>query len=132
MTKYDVLKATNDSIDEQNALVWKMEHELSNRMNTAIYDMLQEMGGECCVDFDTDDDYPLITYDGGRHAEYNSTICAVVTRVKATTKNGFKCFTIDIQDEEDDYESERLDHGDIATIFDFVKSEFEDKFSKEN
>lgn len=116
----------NEGIDEQNALIWKMESETKKMMVESIHDMLTEMGGKVEVDFDMDDDYPLVTYDGGRHAEYNSTICGVVESVKATKKNGVKDFTIDIQDEETDYESDRLEHGDIASIFDFVKDNFID------
>lgn len=121
----DAIKAKNEGIDEQNALIWKMESETKKMMVESIHDMLTEIGGKVEVDFDMDDDYPIVTYDGGRHAEYNSTICGVVESVKAVEKNGIKDFTIDIQDEEDDYESDRLEHGDIATIFDFVKGEFE-------
>ena len=120
----DAIKAKNEGIDEQNALIWKMQSETKKMMVESIHDMLTEMGGKVDVDFDMDDDYPLVTYDGGRHAEYNSTICGVVESVKAVEKNGVKDFTIDIQYEETDYESDRLDHGDIATIFDFVCGQF--------
>ncbi len=129
-TEIENLITKNESIDAQNAQIWAMESAAKKAMVESIHDMLTGMGGEAKVDFDMDDDYPLVTYDGGRHAEYNSTICGVVESVKATKKNGVKDFTIDIQDEETDYESDRLEHGDIASIFDFVKDKFIDYVRK--
>lgn len=126
MKKNEILNlhAETQKIDNLNQSIYEMMRKSQRRMEDAIYDMLTELGGEYKVDFTLDEDYPIITYDGGNHAEYRSTICAVVTKIKANLKNGLKTFVVDIQDEEEDYEAERMYFGDVATIFDFVCGQF--------
>lgn len=119
----------NKSIDAAVEKHWKEEADLKQKETEAIHDMVKAMGGVVEVDAENDD-YPIITYDGGRHAEYNSTICACVNSVKSIEMRGCKMFSVDIE-ECDDYDSSRIIFTDIDQIYDFVCAKFDD-FCEEN
>lgn len=114
----------NNNIDTAVEKHWKEESDLKQKETEAIHDMVEMMGGEVEVDVDNDD-YPIITYDGGRHSEYNSTICACVTSVKSFEKRGFKLFSVDI-DECEDYECDRITFADIDQIYNYICGKFEE------
>lgn len=114
----------NESIDSRVDKHWKEQSELRQLETESIHDMVEIMGGQVEVDYEVDES-PVITYDGGRHAEYNSTICAVVTNIKAIEKRGFKMFSVDLEECED-YESDRINFDDIDQIYNFVCGKFED------
>ena len=110
--------------DKKQENHWKKQGLLNKEVAEAIHDMCTAMGGEVVVDNDIDDS-PIITYDGGRHAEYNSTICAVVTAIRAKEKNGFKTFQVDLEECEE-YDSDRINFEDACQIFDFVYYKFDE------
>lgn len=110
--------------DKKQQTHWKRQGLLYEEVTKDIHDMCKAMGGEVVVDNDIDDS-PLITYDGGRHSEYNSTICGVVTAIRATEKNGEKSFQVDLEEEEE-YDCNRINFDDACQIFDFVYGKFED------
>lgn len=116
------LKKRIAKVDDLQKREWKRLSNLNKKFVTAIHDMVEMMGGEV---YDYCGDCQVITYDGGRHAEYASTTNAVVTRIASTKERNFKSFVIDIADEEDDYSADRLNTADIGAIFDFVCEVFE-------
>lgn len=118
-------------INEGNVLIsgimrdiHSMEGKLRNKMETSIFDMVTAMGGRIEVDFDNDD-IPIVTYDGGRHPEYNATPCAQVQLIEPLEKNGFKRFRVDM-DVCEEYESDRFDIESVEVIFDYVYWKFDD------
>lgn len=119
----ELLKQRIVKIDEKQVREWKRLANLRKQYVTAIYDMVKVMGGEVFVNMD--DDYPIVTYDGGNHAEYASTICGVVTKISAVKENRKKSFTIDIDGEEGDYNEDRLNTADVGVIFDYICGLFE-------
>lgn len=112
----DLKRRTKEHLKEQT--------KLSNDIVEAIYDMCMAMGGEVVVDTVIDSS-PLITYDGGHHAEYNSTIYGVVCTIRATKQRKKKCFEVDLEQEEN-YSCKRMTFDDVCQIFDFVCSAFDD------
>lgn len=127
-TSADIL-AENEIIDSLFEVHCKVEQDIKERMCKSINDMCKAMGGVCEVDNDIDDS-PLITYDGGRHSEYASTICGIVERVRATNKNKVKSFEVDLEQERN-YEASRIDLGDVGQIYGFVCGKFEDFIEEE-
>lgn len=119
-TSADIL-AENEIIDSLFEAHCKAEQDIKERMCKSINDMCKAMGGVCEVDNDIDDS-PLITYDGGHHCEYASTICGIVERVRATNKNTFE---VDLE-QEPHYEASRIDLGDVGQIYDFVCGKYEE------
>jgi hypothetical protein len=103
---------------------WKKQSKLRKEVIENIYDMCKAMGGEIVIDYENDD-CPLIAYDGGRHIEYNSTLCAAVNTIRAIEKNGFKLFQVDLEEEEE-YDCDRIEFPDICQIFDFVYYKFDE------
>ena len=68
--------------------------DLRNDCLNAIKGLLNEMGGEVLVPHDIYD-YDCsntITYNGGRHPEYGSTICGVIERVVLTTSKDIEVY----------------------------------------
>lgn len=122
-TSADIL-AENEIIDSLFEVHCKAEQDIKERMCKSINDMCKAMGGVCEVDNDIDDS-PLITYDGGHHCEYASTICGIVERVRATNKNNVKSFEVDLEQERN-YEASRIDLGDVGQIYDFVCGKYEE------
>lgn len=116
------LKQRIAKVDNLQKREWKRLSNLNKKFVTTIHDMVKMMGGEV---YDYSGDCPLITYDGGRHAEYASTTNASVTRIASTKNRKFKSFVIDIAGEEDNYSADRLNTADIGAIFDFVCEAFE-------
>jgi hypothetical protein len=125
MTKEEMIER-NNKIDNRVSAHWEEQKEIRKQMVEAIHDMVSEMGG-VKVDWETDDDYPTIIYDGGRHPEYNSTISACVNGVNAT-KNKYddtKSFSVDLEDEAN-YDQDRMEFCDVAQVFEFVCGKYED------
>ena len=114
----------SEKFDKKQQTHWKRQWKLNQEVTEAIHDMCKAMGGEIVIDNDIDDS-PLITYDGGRHAEYNSTICGVVTAIRATEKRGFKQFQVDLEECEG-YDCDRIEFDDACQIFDFVYYKFDE------
>lgn len=119
-TSADIL-VENEIIDSLFEAHCKAEQDIKERMCKSIHDMCKAMGGVCEVDNDIDDS-PLITYDGGHHCEYASTICGIVERVRATNKNTFE---VDLE-QESYYEASRIGLGDVGQIYDFVCGKYEE------
>ena len=119
-----VVLASVKNVDKKQTNFCKKMGTLNQEVTIAIHDMCKSMGGEVVVDT-TIDSSPLITYDGGNHAEYNSTICGVVCAIRATEKNGYKTFQVDLE-EEDEYDCDRIGFNDVCQIFDFVYGKFKD------
>lgn len=112
----------NEKLSNQLVKLYEMERKKRAKMIVSIHDMVIEMGG---LVVEEDDDYPLMTYDGGRHAEYNSTINACVEGVNATfNQDGSKSFSVNL-DEEPNYDEQRMNFDDVCTIFDFVRERYE-------
>ena len=114
----------SEKFDKKQQTHWKRQGKLNQEVTEAIHDMCKAMGGEIVIDNDIDDS-PLITYDGGCHAEYNSTICGVVTAIRATEKRGFKQFQVDLEECEE-YDCDRIEFDDACQIFDFVYYKFDE------
>lgn len=119
-TSADIL-AENEIIDSLFEAHCRAEQDIKERMCKSINDMCKAMGGVCEVDNDIDDS-PLITYDGGHHCEYASTICGIVERVRATKNNTFE---VDLE-QESYYEASRIGLGDVGQIYDFVCGKYEE------
>ncbi len=122
-TSADIL-AENEIIDSLFEAHCKTKQDIKERMCKSINDMCEAMGGVCEVDNDIDVS-PIITYDGGRHSEYASTICGIVERVRATNKNYVRSFEVDLE-QESNYEASRIDLGDVGQIYDFVCVKYEE------
>lgn len=125
-----------DFLQNDLSVHWSYEKELKTRVIDAIYDMMEEMGVDK-IDFTPNDDYdrPCISYDGGNHPEYNSTICAEVYSVKRYLKEydfvgtHRKAISVDIIDCTDNYEDTRMNLEDVASVFDIVAEMY--SFKKE-
>lgn len=107
---------------------WQNDSRLKQKEVEAIHDMLAAMGGEVVVDTENDD-YPTVTYDGGNHAEYASTINGFFTKIRAIEVRGYKLFEVDMESEAH-YESSRFNLCDVDSIFDYVADKFADYISE--
>ena len=105
----------------------KENEEISNRMNenrvrmvAAIVEMLKENDGDINLYermCECDDELPVISYDGGRHPEYASSIATVVYGVKLhQNHDGEESFSVDI-DEDCNYEEYRMMFHEVKEIF---------------
>lgn len=96
----------------------------------AIHDMLDELGGELQVtDGEHEDDYIGICYDGGNHAECDSTMNSSLESVCSTTAKDpftneeYETFYADCEDESG-VEEYRLMFDDVTSIFYFVLARY--------
>ena len=123
-SEYNKINERNTLIDGLMTDIHNMEGKLRNKMEESIFDMVTAMGGRIEVDFDNDD-VPMVTYDGGRHPEYNATPFAQLQAVEPLEKNGFKRFRVDM-DVCEEYESDRFDLNSVEAVFNFVYWKFDD------
>ena len=130
------MKPSNEVLADGKALKkrqkehFKAQKSILKETIENIHDMCMVMGGEIFVDTDIDSS-PLITYDGGSDAENNSTICGVVTAIRATKRGHKKGFEVDLE-REDNYSHERMTFEDVCQIYDYVYSSFEDYIDENN
>ena len=130
MENIEQILTANENINSECIKHWERQSQLRKNMCEAINAMCGAMGGEVLSDFDSDKYPPCVTYDGGNHPEYASTISSVVTAVRSVEINGVKTFEVDL-DEEEGYSEDRLNFNDVSEIFDFIEANFGD-FLEEN
>ena len=129
MNKTEMIER-NNQISNQLEAYLKGQNPIREQMAVAIHDMVTEMGGVVETDWEDENDYPLISYDGGRHPEYASNLYADVYSVKATMVKGWeskeekKSFSVEIE-ETDDYNENRMNYDDVEQVFDFVCDKYE-------
>lgn len=129
MNKTEMIERSNKISNKADAHR-KEQTKIRKEMVEAIHEMLTEMGGEVEVGYDDYDEPFSISYDGGRHPEYNSNLYTDVYSVKATMVKGFECeeekksFSVEIE-ETDDYNEKRMNYDDVEQVFDFVRAKYE-------
>lgn len=129
--KQEIIIKRNASLDRRVSKHWVEERKLRAKMIVAIHDMVSEMGG-IETNWEEDDCYPTIIYDGGRHPEYNSTISSVVNGVNATfTQTGKKSFSVNLEEEEN-YSEDRMEFSDVDQVYNYVCYKYEDWLSESN
>ena len=119
----------NNKISNRLHEAYQEMREVKAQMVNAIHDMLSNMGA-IKIDWDEDEDYPIISYDGGHHSEYASSLCASVNAIKPCFNkyDGKKSFSVDLEDE-NDYCENRMCFDDVAQIFEFVCCKYESYIS---
>ena len=118
----DAITAKNEKISKRLDEYVEEACRIRKMMVAAIYDMASKMGG--FVEYYADEyDYEplLISYDGGSHPEYASSLYCDVYSVKAVDG---KTFSVEL-DETKSYEESRMSFDDVASIFKFVRSMYE-------
>lgn len=127
MNKTEMIER-NNGIQNQIDEVISLKAKARTQMKEAIYDMVSEMGGAIDVNWDDDSDYPILTYDGGNHPEYASTLYSSLSRVDAVLKDGVKTFKVDIEDATN-YAESRMDFSDVVQVFEYVCMRYESWFT---
>lgn len=105
-----------NEIKEKNEKVSKMMNELSEAMVKELTDIVKERGEIGLVNDDDFDNSPVyVTYDGGNHPEYQSTLFSEVFNVKMTKKGVLVAETEDAE-----LEVASMPYLDILEIYDAV------------
>lgn len=120
---YDV-----ELMDGKIKSIYKNIIENRDKIEELIHDMVESKGGIVVIREGNDDEYCYISYDGGNHPEYASTLCAFVNSVRSIINHsGKKTFDVDVDSSdgsylEDTYDAYRMNFDDLVNVFDFVKN----------
>jgi hypothetical protein len=106
----------NNEIQEILGKVSNLKNEVTRKMEKAIHDMLESIGGSLMIDAEFEElcgDSLMISYDGGKNPEDRSSLYSTVEEIYV---NGDDSFAVDLEDE-NKYEPSRMMYSDISDIY---------------
>lgn len=107
--------------------IYAKQRDNRKKIEELVYEMVDSKGGTINLKENIDDEYCYISYDGGVHPEYKSTVSANVCSVSTDTDyKGNKTFNVHLEDTEGEtldetYQAYRMNFDEVVDVFDFVK-----------
>ena len=108
-----------ENIDREVSSTLLSMQNLRMKMCESIHDMINEIS-DGSVRF-REDDIPMVSYDGGNHAEYASTLATEVVGASSAEIGKRKTFALNLYYEEDNYDEPRMLFEDVVCIYDHIR-----------